>query len=147
MSEQRGPEPPADASVGGEPQRSGLRNPVAAARGLGAGTLILETIVLLLGIQPIRTLGGDLSGAAIGVIVGAAVACVLLAGLLRREWAWYATAVLQGLLMLGGFLHWALAGAGLIFGLVWLYVLNVRRTILAPPKREGPPPGQDGAEA
>jgi hypothetical protein len=125
---------------GGPEQRSGLRNPVAAARGLGAGALILETLVLLLAIQPIRILGGDLTGAAIGVILGAAVACVVLAGLLRRDWAWYAAAVLQGLLILGGFLHWALASVGLLFGLVWLYVLNVRRTILAPPKREGPPP-------
>lgn len=120
-------------------QRSGLRNPAGAARGLGAGTLILETVVLLLAIQPMRMLGGDLSGATIGVILGAAVACVALAGLLRRDWAWYAVAVLQGLLMLAGFLHWALAGVGLLFGLVWLYVLNVRRTILAPPKRGEPP--------
>jgi Protein of unknown function (DUF4233) len=120
-------------------QRSGLRNPAAAARGLGAGTLILETIVLLLAIQPMRMLGGDLSGATIGVIVGAAVACVVLAGLLRRDWAWYTVAVLQGLLMVAGLLHWALAGVGLLFGLVWLYVLNVRRTILSPPKRDEPP--------
>jgi hypothetical protein len=121
-------------------QRSGLRNPAGAARGLGAGTLILETVVLLLAVQPMRMLGGDLSGATIGVIVGAAAACVALAGLLRRDWAWYAVAVLQGLLMVAGFLHWALAGVGLLFGLVWLYVLNVRRTILAPPKRDAEPP-------
>lgn len=126
-----------------ETQRSGLRNPVAAARGLGAGALVLETLVLLLAIQPMRMLGGDLSGATIGVILAAAVACVVLAALLRHDWAWYAVAALQGLLMLGGFLHWALAGVGLLFGLVWLYVLNVRRTILAPPTREGPPPGAD----
>ncbi|BCB84497.1 DUF4233 domain-containing protein [Phytohabitans suffuscus] len=138
MSEQSGPREPGPP---GEPdQRSGLRNPLAAARGLGAGTLILETIVLLLAIQPMRMLGGDLSGATIGVIVGAAVACVVLAGLLRHEWAWYCAAALQGLLILGGFLHWGLAGVGLLFGLAWLYALSVRRTILSPPKREGPPP-------
>jgi len=126
-------------------QRSGLRNPAAAARGLGAGTLILETIALLLAIQPMRMLGGDVSGATIGAILGVAAACVVFAGLLRYEWAWYAVAVLQGLLMLGGFLHWALAGVGLLFGLAWLYVLNARRTILAPPKRdEPPPPTQEG---
>lgn len=120
-------------------QRSGLRNPAAAARGLGAGTLILETVVLLLAIQPMRMLGGELSGATIGVILGAAAACAVLTGLLRHEWAWYAAAALQGVLLLGGFLHWALAGVGLLFGLAWLYALNVRRTILAPPKRDTPP--------
>lgn len=127
-----------------DPGRSGLRNPAAAARGLGAGTLILETIVLLLAIQPMRMLGGDRSGATIGAAVAAAVACVVLAGLLRRDWAWYAAAALQGLLMLAGFLNWGLAGVGLLFGLVWLYVLNVRRTILAPPKRDEPRPDPDG---
>jgi hypothetical protein len=140
MTEPTGSEPPPPDDT----QRSGLRNPIAAARGLGAGTLILETIVLLLAIQPMRMLGDDLSGATIGVIVAAAVACVALAGLLRHDWAWYAAAALQALLMVAGFLHWALAGVGLLFGLVWLYVLNVRRTILAPPKRDAPPPPQDG---
>ncbi|MDQ7911446.1 DUF4233 domain-containing protein [Phytohabitans sp. ZYX-F-186] len=139
MTDQREPEPPANAA-GADARRSGLRNPVAAARGLGAGTLVLETIVLLLAIQPMRMLGGDLSGATIGVIVAAAVACVALAGLLRRDWAWYAAAALQGVLMLAGFLHWGLAGVGLLFGLAWLYVLSVRRTILAPPKRDQPRP-------
>lgn len=43
-------------------QQSGLRNPSAAVRGLGAGTLAMEGIVLLLAIQPIRLLGGRLSG-------------------------------------------------------------------------------------
>ena len=56
-------------------RRSGLRNPEKAVRGLGAGTLALEALVLLLAIQPIRVVGGDLSGAAIAVIVALAVAC------------------------------------------------------------------------
>jgi hypothetical protein len=142
MSEEGGTTPPGGPGQADQ-GRSGLRNPQAAARGLGAGTLILETIALLLGIQPMRMLGGDITGATIGAIVAAAVACVVLAGLLRRDWAWYAVAVLQGLLMLAGFLHWALAVLGLVFGLAWLYVLNVRRTILAPPKRDEPPPKRD----
>jgi hypothetical protein len=112
---------------------SGLRNPQRAVRGLGAGTLIVETLVLLLGIQPMRMLGGDLSGAAIAVIVAVAVACVVLSGLLRRAWAWYAATALQAVLLLAGFLHWSLAVLGLLFGLVWLYGLYVRRTILSPP--------------
>lgn len=138
MSESAGPGGNAERR---EDQRSGLRNPAAAARGLGAGALVLETVVLLLAIQPMRMLGGDLSGLTIGVIIGVAAACVVLTGLLRREWAWYAAVALQGVLMLAGFLHWALAGAGLVFGLAWLYVLHVRRTILAPPKRDEPRPG------
>jgi hypothetical protein len=109
---------------------SGLKDPVRAVRGLGAGTLILETIVLLLAIQPIRVLGGELSGAAVGVIIALAVLAVLISGLLRRDWAWHAATVLQGLLMLAGFLHWSLAALGILFALTWVYVMHVRRSIL-----------------
>jgi hypothetical protein len=112
------------------PRRSGLRDPVRAVRSLGAATLAVETIVLLLAIQPIRLLGGDLGGAAIALIIALAVLAVVLARLLRRSWAWYAAAALQAALMLGGLLHWALAALGLLFGAVWLYVLHVRRVIL-----------------
>jgi hypothetical protein len=109
-----------------------LRNPAGAARGLGAGTLILEMIVLLLAIQPIRQLGGELRAPAIATIVGLAVLAVLLSGLLRRRWAWAAASVLQLALLAAGLFHWSLAVLGLVFGAAWLYVLHVRRTILTP---------------
>ncbi|WFE94334.1 DUF4233 domain-containing protein [Micromonospora sp. WMMD987] len=124
--------PPGDGEAsGGQPgRRSGLRNPEGAVRGLGAGTLGLEALVLLLAIQPIRVVGGDFGGAAIAATVALAVAAVLLAGLMRRPWAWSAGTVLQGLLLLAGLLHWSLFGLGVIFALVWAYALHVRRVIL-----------------
>jgi hypothetical protein len=109
---------------------SGLRNPVAAVRGLGAAALAIEALVLLLAIQPIRVLGGALSGWAVAAVVGLAVLAAVLAGLTRREWAWHAGTVLQGLLLVSGLLHWSLFALGVIFGLVWIYVLHVRRAIL-----------------
>ncbi|MEH1168216.1 DUF4233 domain-containing protein [Micromonospora sp. CPCC 205539] len=123
-------EEPAAESPAGQPRRSGLRNPERAVRGLGAGTLSLEALVLLLAIQPIRVVGGDLSGTAIGVVVALAVAAILLAGMMRRPWAWNAGTVLQGLLLLAGLLHWSLLALGVIFALVWAYALHVRRVIL-----------------
>ena len=128
-----GPSPSEQAPVGAEgaePRRSGLRNPEAAVRGLGSGTLILEAIVLLLAIQPIRVLGGDLSGWGIGVVVALAVVAAVLAGRMRRSWAWHAGTVLQALLLVSGLLHWSLAALGLIFGLTWAYAISVRRKIL-----------------
>ncbi|MFG2058915.1 DUF4233 domain-containing protein [Micromonospora sp. NPDC048930] len=111
-------------------RRSGLRNPERAVRGLGGGILGLEALVLLLAIQPIRVVGGDLSGSAIAVIVALAVACVLLAGQMKRPWAWHGGSVLQGVLMLAGLLHWSLLVLGVMFALVWAYALHVRRVIL-----------------
>ncbi|MEV6346645.1 DUF4233 domain-containing protein [Actinoplanes sp. NPDC051851] len=114
-----------------EPERrSGLKNPAGAVRGLGSGTLALEAIVLLLAIQPIRVLGGDLSGWGVGAVVVLAVACIALAGMMGRTWAWTAGTVLQVLLLACGFLHYSLGVLGVLFGLAWWYALHVRRTIL-----------------
>ncbi len=128
-----GPDPGESSGAAGEPlgQRpSGLRNPQAAVRGLGAGTLVLEAIVLLLAIQPIRVLGGNLSGWGIGAVVTLAVLCVVIAGLMKRRWAWHAGTAVQGFLLVSGLFHWSLAGLGLIFGAAWAYATYVRRSIL-----------------
>jgi Protein of unknown function (DUF4233) len=116
---------PADA-----PRRSGLKNPQAAVRGLGAGTLGLEAIVLLLAIQPIRILGGHLSGWGVGAVIALAVLAIVLAGSMGRRWAWPAGTVLQVLLIASGLLHWSLAALGLIFGATWAYASYVRHRIL-----------------
>lgn len=110
--------------------RSGLRNPAAAVRGVGAGGLAIEAVVLLLAVVPLAKLGGHGSGAAIGAALTVAVLCAVLAGLLRYRWAWYAGAVLQVALFACGVLHLALAVLGLLFGAVWGYVLYVRRSVL-----------------
>ncbi len=128
------PESGPDAAAGPdreEPagQPSGLRNPGAAVRGVAAGALVLEAIVLLLAIQPIRVVG-QLSGVGVWAMVVLAALCVALAGLMRRSWAWHAGTALQVLVIAGGVFQWGVAVIGLVFGGLWLYVLHVRRTVL-----------------
>jgi hypothetical protein len=123
------------ASVEGEPagapRPSGLRNPEAAIRALGAGTLALEAVVLLLAIQPIRVLGGDLSGWGVGAVIVLAALCAVVAAAMKRAWTWPAGTMLQALVLVAGLLHWSLAVLGLIFGAAWAYATYVRRTILS----------------
>ncbi|MEN3304928.1 MAG: hypothetical protein V7603_1130 [Micromonosporaceae bacterium] len=121
---------PQDEQPSQNQQRSGLRNPAAAVRGLGAAALVMEAIVLLLAIVPLIKLAGHLTGVAIGAILTLVVACLVLAGLVRHRWAWYAGLGLQGLLALCGVFNLALLVLGILFGAVWIYVLSVRRTIL-----------------
>jgi hypothetical protein len=123
-------EMPSDGSDPGEEPRSGLRNPAAAVRGVGAGALALEALVLLLAILPLIKLGGHLSGLGVGAVVTLAVLCGVLAGLLRHRWAWYAGIVLQVALIACGLFHIVLAVLGVLFGAVWAYVLSVRRSVL-----------------
>jgi hypothetical protein len=126
------------------PQPSGLANPERAARSLGAAAMTLEGITLLLAIQPIRMLTdrtpgssahvppwqGGTTAAVIFLVVAAATAFVL-AGMMKRAWSWHAAGVLQIVLIAGFFAHWSIAAIGVMFGLAWLYVLKVRRTILS----------------
>jgi Protein of unknown function (DUF4233) len=123
---------PAEGETGAATRRSGLRNPEAAVRGLGAGTLALEAIVLLLAIQPIRILGVNLSGWQIGLVIGLAVIAAALAGCMRRRWGWNAGTALQVLLLASGLVvHWSLGALGVIFGLAWAYATYVRKSILS----------------
>lgn len=123
-------EPAAFEPAEGEAPRSGLRNPQAAVRGLGAGTLILEAIVLLLAIQPIRIMGGHLGSWGVISVITLAVLAALLSGMMKRRWAWGAGTAIQVLLLASGFFHWSLAVLGLIFGGAWAYAAYVRKTIL-----------------
>lgn len=134
-----GPRPPAAAprehksspvnlTRGGKP--SGLRNPSRAMRGLASVALMLEALVLLLAIQPIRITEGGISPAQLAILIGGAAAAVLITGLLRSRWAWWLGSALQVVLIAGGLLHWMIGAVGLLFGLAWLYVLYVRRRVL-----------------
>jgi Protein of unknown function (DUF4233) len=109
---------------------SGLRNPPAAVRGVGAGALGVEALVLLLAIAPLVKLGGSGTGAAVGLVLILVVVAGVLAGLLRYAWAWWAGAVVPVALLVGGFLHWSLAVLGVVFAVLWGYLLYVRRRVL-----------------
>ncbi|MEV0133903.1 DUF4233 domain-containing protein [Dactylosporangium sp. NPDC050688] len=108
---------------------AGLKNPGGAVRGVGAATLVVEGLVLLLALLPLAKLGQ--STAAIWLCAGLAVLSFALCGLLRYDWAWPAALVVPVALLAGGVLHWSLVVLGIVFGLSWGYVLYVRRAVYA----------------
>jgi hypothetical protein len=85
-------------------------------------------LVLLMGIVPLVRL--DAPGAAVAVIAVLAVVAIVLCGLLKHDWAWYAATVIPVTLLATGFLHLALGVLGVLFALLWAYMLHVRRTVL-----------------
>jgi hypothetical protein len=114
------------------PKPSGLRNPARAVRSVGAATLVVEAVVLLLALLPLVRLGGAHKSAAAWLCGGLAVLAIVFAGMLRRPWAWWAGAVIPVALFGAGFwLHWSLSVLGVLYGLVWAYVLYVRQSILS----------------
>lgn len=116
--------------------RSGLRDPQRAVRGLGAMVLALEALVLLLAIAPLNMLDVPNVGLAIGAVVALSVASAVLAGMMRRPWAWHAGWAIQAALLACYPFHWMLTAIGVVFGLVWLYSLYVRRVLSRPPVRD-----------
>jgi Protein of unknown function (DUF4233) len=124
-----GPVPPSPVppSSGGRP--SGLRNPTAAVHGVGAGALAAEGLVLLLALEPMWVLKAGATG--IAVVALLAAICFVLAALVRRAWVWYAAIAVPAALVVCGFvIHPSLAVLGVLFGLLWAYVLHVRRSVL-----------------
>lgn len=107
---------------------SGLRNPPAAVRGAGAGALAAMALVLLMAIVPLVRLTA--SWALVTLVVVLAVVAIVLCGLLKRGWAWYAAYLVPAALLAAGFGYVALAVLGVLFGLLWTYILSVRRSVL-----------------
>jgi hypothetical protein len=117
-----------------EDTRSGLRDPKRAARSLAAMALSFEALALLLAIVPMRIILDDSTIATIVILI-LTVACVVLAGMSRRDWVWPAGAVLQAAVIACWPIHWALGVAGIVFGLVWAYCWYVKVALGKAPKR------------
>lgn len=104
-------------------------DPWKGFRGVMAGTLVLEAIVVLLVLPVISALGGGLTLWSGGYVIGLGVLMILGAGIQGRPWAIKFNIALQVLTVLGFFIDPALGAVGVLFALVWAYVLYLRKDI------------------
>lgn len=104
-------------------------DPWKSFAGVMAGTLILEVIVVLLAIPVVGVVGGGLSGASLGYLIGFAALLVLLAGLQRRPWAIWANLGVQLLLVAGFLVYPAVGFIGLLFLAVWALIAYLRAEV------------------
>lgn len=105
-------------------------DPLKGIRGIFAMTLILEAIVVGLAMLVLPKFGGAPSGVGFAVIGGLAVAMVLASGLQRRPWGLALALTLQAAMILAGFvLVPALGVMGIVFALVWGFLLWLRREV------------------
>ena len=88
-------------------------------RGMCAAVLSLEAIALGLTTPVLITIAGVDTGTALAVGLGLAVVCLLLAGMLRAEWAYLAGYVVQAAAIGLGFVIPVMFGLGLIFAALW----------------------------
>ncbi len=136
-------ENPADGHAGEDGFRPPAKDPWKSFRGVLAGLLILEAIVLGLAIPVVATVGGGLTAGRGGYVIGLVVLMVLGSGLQGRRWALTADLALQVLVVAGWWVHPSIGVVGLLFAAVWAYLLYLRADI-RDRERRGLLPGQRG---
>jgi biotin transporter BioY len=116
-------------------------DPWKSFRGVMAGTLILEAIVVLLALPVVARANGGLTVFSGGYLIGFAVLLVLLAGVQGRPWAIWVNLALQLALIAGVVVHGAVGFIGVVFLAVWALIAYLRAEVLRRQKR-GLLPGQ-----
>ncbi len=105
-------------------------DPMRGLRGIFTGTLIMEAIVVALALLVVARVDGGMDGPAGWYTAGLAVSMVVAAFAQRRRWGLGLALVLQAAMVAGWFAQPALGALGLLFVLVWSYLLYVRWAVM-----------------
>lgn len=112
-----------DATVPTQP------DPWKSFRGVMAGTLILESIVVLLALPVVSVARGGLGVVSGGYLIGLAVVLILLAGVQGRPWALRVNLAIQAAVIAGAFIHVTVGFIGVVFTLVWVLIAYLRAEV------------------
>jgi hypothetical protein len=126
-----------------EPSQTPRPDPWKSFRGVTAGTLILEAIVVLLALPVVGAVGGGLNAGVLTYLLGLAAILIGLAGVQGRSWAIWADLGVQLIPITGFALYPGIGIIGMIFAGVWALIAYVRWEVRRR-ERLGLLPGQDG---
>lgn len=115
---------------------TGVRDPWKGLRGVMAGTLVMEFIVFALALPVVWRFGGGVSSIGFAIVAALGVLLLIAAFVQRRPWGLWVALTLQVALVASWFVHVAIGVMGLVFLLVWIYMLYLRRDV-AKRMREG----------
>lgn len=105
-------------------------DPLRGLRGVLAGTLVMEAIAVALALLVVGRFGGGLGSPAGWYTAALASAMVIAAFVQRRPWGLGLALALQVAMVAGWLAHPALGAMGLLFVLVWAYLLHLRRAVV-----------------
>lgn len=103
-------------------------------RTLAASVLVAEAFVLFFAVLVAKDLSGVDDATVWWVGGGSAVACLVVAGLLRHTWAYVAGSVLQVLVIAAGTVVPVMFFLGAVFAVLWVLAIHLgRRVARLPP--------------
>jgi hypothetical protein len=127
-------------------ERPAPPDPWKSFRGVMAGTLILEAIVVLLALPVVSVSEGGLTATSGGFLIGFAAVLILLAGAQGRPWALWVNLAMQVVLIAGWLINGMVGFIGVIFAGVWLLIAYLRAEVKRRQDR-GQLPGQQDLDA
>lgn len=101
-------------------------DPLRGLRGIFAGTLVMEAIVVGLALLVVNRIGAGVDAPAGWYTAALALAMVVAAFVQRSSWGLGLALALQVAMVVGWFASPALGALGLLFLLVWGFLLYVR---------------------
>jgi hypothetical protein len=119
-------------------------DPWKSFRGVMAGTLILEAIVVLLALPVVKLVGGGLTTWSTVFLVGFAVLLILMSGMQGRPGAIWVNLGIQLVLVVGYLIDPAVGFVGALFLVVWGVIAYLRAEVLRR-QRRGLLPGQQAS--
>lgn len=108
---------------------TGQPDPWRSFRGVLAGTLILEAIVVLLALPVVGAVGGGLTTGARTYLIGVTVVLLALVGVQGRSWAIWADLAVQAALIAGFVVYPGVGAVGVLFALVWALLAYFRAEV------------------
>ncbi|ATE52858.1 MULTISPECIES: DUF4233 domain-containing protein [Actinosynnema] len=105
------------------------KDPMKSFRGIMAGTLILEAIVTALALPVVANLGGGVSTGTGYLVLALILAFVGTCALLKHPWVVWLIIALHVVMVAGIVLMTALGAVGIMFSLVWAYLLWLRHDV------------------
>ncbi|WP_228717577.1 DUF4233 domain-containing protein [Allosaccharopolyspora coralli] len=106
-----------------------VRDPWKGLRGVMAGTLVLEFIVVGLALPIVWQFGAGVSSVGFGVVIALALAMLATAFVQRKPWGLWLAVGLQLALVACWVIHPTIGAMGLLFAAVWAYMLYLRRDV------------------
>ncbi|MGI8720773.1 MAG: DUF4233 domain-containing protein [Geodermatophilaceae bacterium] len=115
---------------------------VKRLNGGAAGVLILEALAVLFVPRAIAQSGPGLTAGRLVAVLAVVVLLIVVAGLQRRSWGPQAGLAVQLPVLATGFFTAAMWFLGLLFLLLWIYLMRIRGELLAPAPVQPPESGR-----